>query len=168
MWSRKYDECIGCGTTEKKHMAKGLCVYCYSMQYQTSAKNSKRVREQKRQWAKVNGKYQREKFYFAGQRDYVLERDNHTCRNCGSKKLLVVHHIGGNGRGASSVDVNNDIENLVTLCRGCHAAIHSTATGWSRHYDACIRCGTTAVAHNAKGLCVNCYSYFQYHSDDIV
>jgi len=28
-WSRQYDKCIKCGTTEYKHNAKGLCVKCY-------------------------------------------------------------------------------------------------------------------------------------------
>lgn len=29
-WSRKYDECINCGSTEKKHYARGLCQTCYN------------------------------------------------------------------------------------------------------------------------------------------
>ena len=28
-WSLKYDKCQQCGTTERKHAAKGLCVNCY-------------------------------------------------------------------------------------------------------------------------------------------
>ena len=28
-WSRKYDKCIKCGTTDKKHYGKGLCTNCY-------------------------------------------------------------------------------------------------------------------------------------------
>jgi hypothetical protein len=30
--------------------------------------------------------------------------------------------------------------------------------GWSMYYPKCINCGTTKVKHNAKGLCMNCYS----------
>ncbi len=30
MWSRNFNECINCGTTSVKHLAKGLCVRCYS------------------------------------------------------------------------------------------------------------------------------------------
>lgn len=28
-WSLKYDECRGCGTTEKPHLSKGYCQPCY-------------------------------------------------------------------------------------------------------------------------------------------
>lgn len=28
-WARKYDCCVGCGTTKKEHIAKGLCKTCY-------------------------------------------------------------------------------------------------------------------------------------------
>lgn len=28
-WSRQYSQCISCGTTSKRHYAKGLCVTCY-------------------------------------------------------------------------------------------------------------------------------------------
>ena len=28
-WSRLYDECQGCGTTERRHCSKGLCNACY-------------------------------------------------------------------------------------------------------------------------------------------
>lgn len=29
-WSRKYDKCIQCGTTERKHRSNGLCTLCRS------------------------------------------------------------------------------------------------------------------------------------------
>jgi DNA-binding NtrC family response regulator len=29
MWSRKHERCIGCGTTEIKHIALGFCLNCY-------------------------------------------------------------------------------------------------------------------------------------------
>lgn len=29
MWAKNYDKCIECGTTERKHKAKGLCARCY-------------------------------------------------------------------------------------------------------------------------------------------
>lgn len=35
MWSQKHEKCINCGTTEVKHIARGLCVSCYNkFQYQ--------------------------------------------------------------------------------------------------------------------------------------
>ena len=29
-WSREQDQCVGCGTTERKHITHGLCTTCYS------------------------------------------------------------------------------------------------------------------------------------------
>lgn len=29
-WSRKYDKCVACGSTENKHKANGFCIKCYS------------------------------------------------------------------------------------------------------------------------------------------
>jgi len=30
-WARKYDACIDCGGTDKKHVGKGLCCNCYQL-----------------------------------------------------------------------------------------------------------------------------------------
>lgn len=45
------------------------------------------------------------------------------CRRCGSDTQLVVHHSDGNN-GKMGKPLNNDIDNLVVLCRSCHAKIH--------------------------------------------
>jgi hypothetical protein len=29
MWARKYDKCVECGSTSKRHLARGLCATCY-------------------------------------------------------------------------------------------------------------------------------------------
>lgn len=42
MWSRKFDECINCGTTEIKHVAKGLCRKCYTLNTEAEHKKHKR------------------------------------------------------------------------------------------------------------------------------
>lgn len=34
-WSRAHDSCIGCGTTSRRHEARGLCTTCYARQRQT-------------------------------------------------------------------------------------------------------------------------------------
>ena len=48
----------------------------------------------------------------------VLERDAWTCGDCGRKGArFEVHHVDGNRE-------NNAIENLITLCRGCHQLRH--------------------------------------------
>lgn len=51
-------------------------------------------------------------------RDYVLDRDGHTCQVCGSTKHLKVHHIESRLSGGDAPN------NLVTLCDTCHDAYH--------------------------------------------
>ena len=56
-----------------------------------------------------------------GNGNLARERDLHECRLCGSNQLLVIHHIDGSGEGESP---NHQLDNLVTLCRGCHNSVH--------------------------------------------
>ena len=42
MWSRKFDKCINCGTTEVKHVAKGLCRRCYTLNTEAEHKKHQR------------------------------------------------------------------------------------------------------------------------------
>ena len=52
----------------------------------------------------------------------IFDRDNYQCQECGNKDDLTIHHIDRNGR--NSKNPNNDIDNLITLCRSCHSRIH--------------------------------------------
>ena len=67
-------------------------------------------------------------------REYILDRDNHTCQNCGKKSgfkkndfgysngnkvILEVHHIVSRKIGGNRPD------NLVTLCKECHNGYHN-------------------------------------------
>lgn len=133
MWSRKFQSCQECGGTDVPHMAKGLCQRCYSATYAKDPKNAKRVKRQKHNWYKKQGegysKEMREQKHFEDRREAVLERDNHRCTQCGAEFPLVVHHNDGNGRGVHPSEANNDINNLVTLCRACHIKVHDPH-GW--------------------------------------
>lgn len=54
-------------------------------------------------------------------REYVLFRDNHTCQCCKGKsgdKVLNVHHIESRRIGGNAPN------NLITLCKTCHANYH--------------------------------------------
>ncbi len=64
----------------------------------------------------------------------VLERDGYRCRTagCRSARFLEVHHVAPRERGGG-----NDPENLVTLCSGCHAALHGM--GEHRAHDPLTR-----------------------------
>jgi len=52
-------------------------------------------------------------------RQKVLRRDGWRCQTCGAMSNLEVHHQ--NFRSHSG---ENSEQNLVTLCAGCHAAVH--------------------------------------------
>lgn len=56
---------------------------------------------------------------FDATRPSILERDNYKCVECGSNKNLHVHHIVHRKNGGT-----NDPDNLVTLCKWCHAERH--------------------------------------------
>ena len=142
MWSRIYDKCTECNTTDRKHYGGGLCYACYKRkQYAKNpekykkweaeryAKNSKLIRKRTKEYYYANRKKvlknlkgYRDKKHFNGLRKTVLNRDKHVCQSCFSPGN-VVHHIDGNGRG--SKNPNNNLDNLVTLCRSCHLDIHN-------------------------------------------
>jgi 5-methylcytosine-specific restriction endonuclease McrA len=52
----------------------------------------------------------------------VLQRDRFRCRSagCGGTSFLAVHHLVPRERGGE-----NALENLITLCSGCHRALHA-------------------------------------------
>jgi nitrate/TMAO reductase-like tetraheme cytochrome c subunit len=54
-------------------------------------------------------------------KEKVLDRDSYTCRNCGSKEDLVVHHIT---HFADNVDLRFEESNGITLCQTCHKEVH--------------------------------------------
>ena len=49
----------------------------------------------------------------------ILIRDNYTCTKCGSKNNLQIHHIIYHSNGGKDT-----MENLITLCKQCHAEKH--------------------------------------------
>ena len=49
----------------------------------------------------------------------TIRRDQHRCRECGSKEDITVHHLKKRSDGG----VNHPV-NLVTLCQSCHNLTH--------------------------------------------
>jgi 5-methylcytosine-specific restriction endonuclease McrA len=56
-------------------------------------------------------------------RKAVLQRDEHECSMCLSKKRLQVHHIVMVHEDPSRI---LDVTNAITLCKRCHIQVHST------------------------------------------
>ena len=74
-----------------------------------------------------------DKFYFSGNREKAIKRDEEQCKICGInreehkekyKEDLNVHHIDGNGKNQSKENKNNKLDNLITLCKSCHRKEH--------------------------------------------
>jgi rubrerythrin len=62
-------------------------------------------------------------------RQRVLERDNHTCQNCGAKKpsKFHTHHIDKRREGGPDT-----MDNLITVCPPCHKVVEGIAgEDWS-------------------------------------
>lgn len=71
-----------------------------------------------KQWKK--NEKQRSKFYdttyWQRIRASIIDRDHHQCVTCGDHTTLQVHHI-------DHKLTNNSRQNLVTMCRSCHAKL---------------------------------------------
>jgi len=115
---------------KKALFVKDLCRRCYDK------KHRDRILKSHREWDKRNAhkkKQSSNKFYFSGNRDLALERDNWECQECGMSqekcivvfnRALSVHHIDENGLNVSKKEKNNDLDNLITLCTRCHNLLH--------------------------------------------
>ena len=51
----------------------------------------------------------------------TLKRDNYSCVDCKNTSNVVVHHIDGSRKTGV---LNNNLDNLITLCKKCHAKRH--------------------------------------------
>ena len=117
---------------KKELFVKDLCRRCYDK------KNRNRINKQKREWDRKNPKKKeasRDKSRVNGLRQEVYERDYFQCTRCGMSqeqhlvlfnKKLIIHHEDENGR--LSNNINNDIDNLITVCFRCHNTIHKVRT----------------------------------------
>lgn len=91
----------------------------------------------------------------------ILVRDNFECqwdKNCKDKKIgiedLVVHHIDFNDRNESS-------DNLIVLCRFCHAGFHST-----NHIDKKILKNITDNHNRTNKVCPICKKEFWFRGNN--
>lgn len=162
-------QACSCGSILGPRNKSGQCHRCYMRvylaDYRRNPINASRAAEQKHQWYLENvtteGQEQvRDLKHFSGLRFRALQRDGFKCTICGSGNQLVVHHKDRSGRGAKTH--NNRLSNLQTMCRACHARHHNTTGRWSKDHDACIVCGRSDRAHNARGMCTACYCRTAY------
>ena len=65
-------------------------------------------------------------------KEQIRKRDNYTCRECGytEKQLgykLSIHHIDYNKK-------NNNLNNLISLCKGCHSKTNFQREDWIKYF----------------------------------
>lgn len=90
----------------------------------------KAERERLRDWYRAYNTGYKNDTRFSGNKFKVLERDNYTCQNCNYELVenptkaqeLIIHHQDWSGKLPKP---NNDVDNLITLCRACHIRIHT-------------------------------------------
>lgn len=73
------------------------------------------------------------------------------CENCGSNTNVDVHHKDGNVQ-------NNDIQNLMWLCRSCHKHLHCQV-------NPCVICGRP---RQGWGYCSKHYQRFKKYGDPLL
>ena len=61
-------------------------------------------------------------------RQKCLNAKGDSCRECGSKEEIEVHHI-------DTDRWNNDLDNLIPLCHECHMAVHRGEEGFEHLTD---------------------------------
>lgn len=157
-WALSYERCQVCNTTAHRHIANGLCVRCYNLQYNerralegfpvctACGRTDRRIAGQgmcvtcwgrERYRAKVAGKLADQ-----GRR---WSRNHDACIACGLTRMP--HRAQGK-------------------CTRCynHERYHALPKGprplpakWSRAFDACVLCGQTTFRHIGHGKCVSCF-----------
>ena len=123
--------CIECGRPSAH--AKGLCPACYQRQRtRTSLEARAKANRQAAKYARehpvqvsIYHKARHSRIAFSGRDILALERDGYRCIDCGTNQnangdRLDVHHLDGNGLSVPCARRNNELSNLITLCRGCH------------------------------------------------
>jgi hypothetical protein len=94
MWSKKHEQCIECGKTEREHHGNGLCILCYERlrgvrrrknpKYIIKHRQDNKKHSKKRYWDVIK-KYTPEQY-----RDYL---DKQNIRNNTYKSKLDIHSI---------------------------------------------------------------------------
>lgn len=135
--------CVVCGVlrTRGQKGALGMCRTCYHRhwRHETPEKQKGYSRAYARRHPeRVHETYRRhdDLRYFDGRRAEVLRQQAGCCADCGdsvgdrSGRDLDVHHIDGTGKRARRhLIANNDLSNLVGLCRSCHRKRHERGGG---------------------------------------
>ena len=83
-------------------------------------KNPEKVNQYNKKYRKIHRAETRQNWndlHTGGRWQEVMDRDKKQCRTCGAKIRILIHHIDKNHK-------NNELGNMMVLCRACHMDIH--------------------------------------------
>ena len=133
LWYCKCD-CGGEKITPATYLKEGLVQSCGCLSKESSYNNMEKliatqgVGDKSPTWNPLltdedrkRGRYEAE--YDQFHKD-VLVRDDYTCKACGAKERLYVHHILGYTK---HPELRHTVNNGITLCKGCHYGTHRGA-----------------------------------------
>jgi len=80
-----------------------------------------------------------------GLRLKCFERDGHRCQGCGTNERLQAHHRFYRQRWEDT-----ELDDLVTLCKGCHEALHQNPRQFSNFVGRLKRYENRAVREKRK------------------
>lgn len=151
--------CPVCGTAFTPATGKQICCSGKCTQRRIYLRNPEKSKEQSRRWrqenperAKENDRRKRErnkeryqeidKRYhdltrFGGNREKAMERDGYKCVICGATEDLGVHHKDFSGQ---TDKPNNELDNLMTVCKSCHTNIHIPRLNTTPHVTKQCKC----------------------------
>ena len=85
---------------------------------------------------------------FGGNREKAMERDGYKCVICGATEDLGVHHKDFSGQ---TNKPNNELDNLMTVCKSCHTNIHIPRLNTTPHVTKqCECCGKEIRVSQAR------------------
>jgi len=136
--------CSECG--HRSAHAKGLCQACYKRRRarevpefrQRVLATAARSRDRRRDSLKRQNRVHHSRHHFGGRDLLTLQRDDYRCMDCGDRQgtahgdRLDVHHVDGTGH-STGLASNNDLSNLVSLCRSCHRKRHQAMDRSANH-----------------------------------
>jgi 5-methylcytosine-specific restriction endonuclease McrA len=109
-----------------------LCKRCHTDIHRLGNKSTRNIAARLVTWPGEEDRY-RSRPVLTGWKEArfnALDRDHYECILCPKTKRLVVHHMDGSG--LLSKRPNNSMENLKTMCRGCHNAVTNLRNNTNR------------------------------------
>ena len=116
----------------KKEIPFSRCQECGNKEYKPKDKRNSPYENKKRtEFTKISAKMKKKsnKRITVSNEVYniVIERDNYSCRLCGSTSWIQLHHILYRSQ---RKDLINNVDNCIMLCDNCHRLVHSNKKKW--------------------------------------